>query len=207
MDVKLARQYHTRLSELLSQLRVAKSVLERAPIAERMLNINSPLHIVHTGAAQHIEEALRGLKYPDTPMVNASLATLERQLSVLADVINSHREPHFTLLGRERFFARPVQGDELRSAVERGRLIHERHEPYLLAFEVTPAVESTLLKIEPETLLPVLERMGFGRPEALLVFRTKAVPRVVAPVESIPSLRVAKLRSGVPVTILKHRVL
>lgn len=207
MDVQLARQYHAKLQELLNELRDAESIGERAPTVQRMENLNRSLYTVHSGAAQHIEEALRKLKYPELAVVRAAHATIAQQLHILGRTIDGHPEAHFVRSGTERIFARPVHGDELRSAVERGRLFDEQHNLYLHAFEADPHVEELLLELDAATLRPALSRLGFPGADAILIFRTRAIPSVVAPLESIPSMRVAKLRTGIPVSVLKHRIL
>lgn len=206
MDVQLARQYHRKLQELYREIEQQASAEKRKATAERMHNIATPLYMVHSGAAQHIEEALRELGRPQEPAVNAARATIRTYLDILERTIESHPEKHFVLFGSERVFAKPVVGDELRSAIERGRLFHEDHTPFVHAFVVQPEVERMFLEADMQTLRPVLERLGFRDAEAILFFRTKAVPSLVAPLEQIPSLHIAKLRAGIPVSAIKHRV-
>jgi hypothetical protein len=207
MDVHTAQHYHDELRKLFSALQQAHTVQAREPIVIRMQNLAQALYVVNSNAVLHIEEALRKLKYPELAIVGASHATIATHLRRVQESIHEHQEPHFVLLGQERILAKPVVGDELRSLVEKGRLFHEDHRKYVSVFDAPDHIADTFIDIDVQTLRPALERLGFPHAEAIVFFRTKAVPSLVAPIEQIPSLRLCTLRSGVPITVLKHRSL
>ncbi len=206
MDVALARQYQKRLAELVNDLAKADHQA-RAGILLRMRNLIIPLYPVHSGAALAFEEAMAQLKHPAAPVANAALRTMQEALLQLQERIQAHADAHFVLQGPERIFAKPVAEDELRSFVEKGRLMHENHDPFVLALAVEGNLERVMLRADRELLEPVFMRMGFPNPEAVLFFKTRSIPSVLHPHEEIPSMRIAKLRSGIPVTVLKHRIL
>lgn len=206
MDVALAREYHKSLATMLSQLQLARTPQERAPIVQRMHNLVEPLYTVHSGAAQHMDEALRKLKYAQQPIVNAALHTVQHALQQIHHRIHAYEETHFVHHGPLRLFVRPVVADELRSIVEKNRLFDELHSRYVHAFAAPPAVEEALLEMHPSLLRPALQRLGFTESDALLFFQTTALPRVAHPVERIPSLTLCKFPSGIHISAVKHRV-
>jgi hypothetical protein len=207
MDVSLARQYHKKLAELFGELQLAQTVGEREPIVMRMQNIVGPLYVVHSGAGQHMEEALRKLKYPDLAVVNAAHHTINSSLQQLYEAIEQQREPHFLMHGEPRLYMKPVVEPELRSLVEKNRLFHSDHRPFIDVLEASEEVEDVFSTVESETLRPVLARLGFPDAQALLFFRSHALPNLSRPVEAIPSLKLARIRSGIPISVVKHRVL
>jgi hypothetical protein len=173
-----------------------------------MHELAQPLYVVNSRAAQHIEEALRKLKYPDVPVVNAALSTIRQSIEQFSATIKTHGSNNFLLRGPERFFAKPVAELELRSLVEKKRLFDEEHHPFVFAIGAEePHIQQTLLRARPEDLKPVLARMGFAHADALLFFKTQAVPALGKPAENLPLLSLYKFRSGAPLTVVKHRVL
>lgn len=207
MDVNLAKEYHKRLAELFSELQVTDNILAREPIVLRMQNVVTPLFVVHSGAAQHISEALAKLNQPDLAIVNASHHTINQGLQQIFDTIQQHTEQQFVIYGDERVFAKPVAMLELNSLKEKERLFDEEHNLFVHALDAPENVQETLLRLDTNTLRPVLQRLGFPHTDALVFFRTKAQPSIGKPIESMPSLKICKLRSGIPVSVMRHRVL
>ena len=208
MHIALARAYVKKLEGLLLDLEDQHTPQERFPLVLRMQDLVQPLYIVNSGAAQHIEEALRKLKYPDAPVVNAALATIRQSLQKFTQSIQTHGSNNFLLRGPQRTFVKPVAELELRSLVEKKRLFDHEHNPFVMALgaEERP-VEKALLEARGDELKTVLHRMGFAHTDALIFFQTDAVPALGKPTENVPSLSIYKFRSGAPVHILKHRVL
>ena len=95
----------------------------------------------------------------------------------------------------------------VRSLVEKNRLFEHDHRPYVRVLEVGAPLDEVFTSVEAQTLRPVLHRMGFPQAQALVFFRTHALPSTSVPAENLPSVRITKLRSGVPITVVKHRVL
>lgn len=208
MHKALAREQEKKLRNLLGELHAAQSVSARQGIAVRMGNLTPPLYIVSSEAGQHIEEALKKLKYQDRAVVNASLATIADALGTIRRVIDEHPHEHFAQLSsRPRLFAKPVSADELRSVVEKGRVLHESHGPFVFAIDAPAHVENVLLTADSQTLRPVLQRMGFPSTDALVFFTARHHPLLVKPAENLASINLAKLRSGSPTQVVRHRVL
>ena len=208
MDRAAALQYHKTLGELLAEMEGATSAELRMPVIARMHNVLFPLHVVDTGAAQNIQEALAKLKHEDRAIVQAANQTISNSLSRFQTAIAAHPEEPFVVFGdKDRLFVKPVALAELASLRERSRLLGEQHEQFILAIEGTPAVERVLRNADQATLIPALRRLGFPNTEALVFFRTRARPKLGKPAPSMPSVKVCTLRGGIPVTFVRERLL
>jgi hypothetical protein len=207
MDIQAAQQYLKTLQTLSSQLQQAETVDKRLSVAFKMQNVTAPLYVVDTHACQHIDESLRKLKYPDLAVVMAAQSTITSALDRLSQRIASHNEPHFVMHAAERYFMRPMSAMELRSAIEKNRLLDRDHAPFIHAFDAPEHVQEVFMESDMRTLTPVLSRLQFGEAEALVVFKTKVAPKLGVPYERIPSLTMCTLRSGIPVTVVRHRAL
>lgn len=207
MHKALGRQYHKSMSQLLSELQEKNSPAERVAVGKRISNMLPQMYVVNSKACQEISEALAQLNRPQLPIVNASLRTIQDSLQKLHDSINIHPQEQFVAFGQERFFARPVREQELFGLLHHERLWDEQHSPYIYAFDAPPEVASVLFKTDVQTLKPVLERLGFPLADSLVFFKTRAQPSLGKPTENIPSLRIVKLRSGIPVQVIKRRAL
>lgn len=206
MDKRMAKQYHKQLVSLIADLHKRKPQDRFDVATSRVFNTAQPLYIVDSHAVQHIEEAARKLKYLDIAVQRAALATMERAAERLAFTIANHPTENFMIRGPERVFARPVMIDELRSLVEKGRLIHETHQPFVSVLDAPTKVERVLLEADTRDLSPAFSRMGF-EPEALVFFTANHHPVLGVASENIPSLKICTLRSGTPIKVLKHRLL
>jgi hypothetical protein len=207
MHTSLAQQYHKTLAELFSQLQVADSPSEREALLTRMHNFIPQLYVVDAHAAQHMDEAIRSMRHDSVPVTRAALHTMNNSLQRLYDTVHLHQEDQFVMLGPRKVFVKPMGEAELRSLVEKSRLLNSDHGPFLHALAAEPHVIEVFREADPQTLRPVMQRMGFPEQQALVFFSTHAVPSLVTPVEGVPSLKMARIRNGVQATLLHHRIL
>ena len=204
MDRIAAQEYHKRLCELFTELQQATTPELRAPILARMHNTLFPLYVVDTHAAQHMSEALYKLKHPELAIVNAAHTTLAEALSRFEQTIKDHPDEPFVVYGDdERTFARPVSHEELEGLRTHGRLLTQDYTPYVYAIDATRNVERVLRNADPTILLPVLERLGFTKAEAIAFFSTRAHPKVGKPAEQMPSITMCTMRAGIPVQLVR----